>query len=51
MQTVQRDRRDRFLDRVNDAYSALRRDPEAWAEEQAERALWDSTLADGLTDG
>ena len=50
MQTVQYDQRDKFLERVNEAYTALRRDPKAWAAEQAERALWDWTLADGLTD-
>jgi hypothetical protein len=40
--------RDRFLDEVNAAYAALRSDPKAWKEEEAERALWDRTLADGL---
>jgi hypothetical protein len=43
--------RDKFLDQVNAAYAALRRDdPKAWTAEQAERALWVKTLADGLTD-
>jgi predicted DNA-binding protein len=42
--------RDQFLDQVNEAYAAMRRDPKAWKAEQAERALWDTTLADGLTD-
>jgi len=41
-------RRRCFLDEVNAAYGALRQDPEAWAEIVEERALWDSTLADGL---
>lgn len=41
-------RRRRFLEEVNRSYAALRRDPKAWAEELAERELWDSTLADGL---
>jgi len=45
---IERYRRDRFLDEVNAAYAALRSDPKAWKEEQAERALWDRTLADGL---
>jgi hypothetical protein len=31
-------------------FAALRADPEAWAEELAERALWDNTNADGLED-
>jgi predicted DNA-binding protein len=42
--------RDKFLDEVNSAYAALRNDPKAWKAEQAERALWDKTIADGLTD-
>ena len=40
--------RDKFLDDANAAYAALRKDSKAWKEEQAERALWDKTLADGL---
>jgi predicted DNA-binding protein len=42
--------RDKFLDDVNAAYAALRKDPKAWREEQTERALWDKTLADGRKD-
>jgi hypothetical protein len=34
--------------RFNRDYARLRRDPVAWAEELAERALWDNTLLDGL---
>jgi len=41
-------RRRSFLEDVNAAYSELRQDPQAWAEIEEERALWDSTLADGL---
>ncbi len=41
-------RRQQILEQANAAYAALRADPEAWAEVQAERALWDATLADGL---
>lgn len=37
-----------LLEDTNRAYDALRRDPEAWARELAERAAWDSTIADGL---
>jgi hypothetical protein len=29
-------------------YAALKADPEAWADELAERKLWDATLMDGL---
>jgi predicted DNA-binding protein len=42
-------RRRCFLEEVNAAYAALRDDPEAWSELEAERAAWDGTLADGLT--
>jgi len=41
-------RRARFLQEANNAYLALRADPKAWAQEQAERHAWDATLADGL---
>jgi hypothetical protein len=40
--------RRRLLDEINAAYQALRDNPEAWAEEKAERAQWDATLTDGL---
>jgi hypothetical protein len=33
---------------VDAGYAALRADPEAWAEVEAERKLWDATLMDGL---
>jgi hypothetical protein len=33
---------------VNAGYAALRRDPAAWAEIEAERKLLDGTLMDGL---
>lgn len=42
--------RERLLTAINNGYAALRSDPEAWAAEQRERALWDGTLTDG-TDG
>jgi hypothetical protein len=41
-------RRQRFVEEANAAYAALRADPAAWAEELEERALWDTTLMDGL---
>jgi hypothetical protein len=40
--------RERLLEAVNAGYAALRADPEAWAEELAERALWETTIGDGL---
>lgn len=47
---VERERRRRFFDEADAAFRALRADPAAWAEERAERALWDQTLGDGLED-
>jgi hypothetical protein len=38
----------KFWDVVNAGYAALRADPAAWAEVEAERKLWDNTLPDGL---
>src|SRR5215469_14080415 len=38
----------KFWDAVNAGYAALRADPKAWAEVEAERQLWDKTLMDGL---
>jgi hypothetical protein len=43
-------RRQVFLEAVASGFEALRDDPEAWAEEQAERAPWEATSADGLED-
>jgi predicted transcriptional regulator len=40
-------RRTRFLEDVNAAYAALKNDPEAWQEIQAERAEWEA-MPDGL---
>ena len=40
--------RAQFWDEVDAYYEQLRADPEAWAEELAERKLWDVTLKDGL---
>jgi hypothetical protein len=41
-------RRKLFFELMNAGYAELRADPEAWAEHQAERKLWDATLMDGL---
>ena len=40
--------RELFWQQLNAAYAALRADPEAWAEELAERELWEQTIADGI---
>jgi hypothetical protein len=37
-----------FWAAVNAGYAALRADPKAWAEELAERRIWEATLMDGL---
>ena len=41
-------RREVFLERTNQAYSELKKDPKAWAECQEERAVWNSAAKDGL---
>jgi hypothetical protein len=48
--TVEDYRRRRFLEDVNVSYAALRKDPEAWEEIQAERAEWEA-MSDGLPEG
>jgi hypothetical protein len=40
-EAIERYQRDKFLDEVNAAHAALRKDPKAWTEEQAERAAMD----------
>jgi hypothetical protein len=47
-EAVERFRRQRMIELHNQAYAALKADPDAWRAELAERALWDATLADGL---
>ncbi|MFW5867436.1 MAG: toxin-antitoxin system protein [Armatimonadota bacterium] len=42
--------REDLLRRTNEAYAALREDPEAWEDLMRERAEWDATLLDGLED-
>jgi hypothetical protein len=41
-------RRKVFFEGLAADYAALKADPEAWAEELAERQLWEATLTDGL---
>lgn len=38
----------RIMEASNEAYGALRADPQAWQELQHECAAWDATLSDGL---
>jgi hypothetical protein len=47
-QAVEDYRRKLFLDAVNACYAALRADPEAWAEVEAERQYMAGSLMDGL---
>lgn len=41
-------RRKLFLEKANQAFAALRNNPQAWQEELEERSAWDVTLTDGL---
>jgi len=43
-------RRQCFLEGLVADFAALRADPDAWAEEEDERAVWDAALLDDLTD-
>ncbi len=45
---VEEYRWEQMMKRANEIYAAMT--PEEWAEENAERALWDCTLMDGLED-
>ena len=47
-QAIEQYRRQKFLEAANQAYAALRNNPEEWAVEMEEREAWDVTLADGL---
>ncbi len=43
-------RRQALLEKANAAFAALRQDPAAWAQEQAERAEWDGKVGDTRVD-
>lgn len=47
---VERLQAEQFFASLDAAYEALHADPDAWAEETAERAAWDATIGDGLED-
>ena len=47
---IEQYRRQQILEAATAQYAALRADPEAWAEIEAERVIWDATLLDGLED-
>jgi hypothetical protein len=48
IESIERLRRERFIEQVNAGYATLRADPEAWTEELRERELWEQTNRDGL---
>jgi len=43
-------RREKLIQKMSADYAAMRANPEAWAEESAERALWDRSGLDGRED-
>jgi len=45
---AERQRRKEFLQAAEECYARLRKDPKAWQEELEERAVWETTLLDGL---
>ena len=47
-QAVEDLRRKEFLEKANAAFASLKLDPEAWAQELAERRAWESTLGDDI---
>ena len=47
---VEEYKRNWILQRTNEAYAALRGQPDFWEEEQEERHAWETTLADDLED-
>lgn len=47
-QALEQYRRQHMLNTANAAYAALRADPQAWQEAEAEQEVWDDTLNDGL---
>lgn len=47
-QAVEQYRRQKFLEECCTAYAKIRQDPQEWAAFQAEMAVWDVALMDGL---
>lgn len=43
-------RRRIFLEKANQAFAAMRKDPKSWEEELKEREAWDITLSDDVKD-
>lgn len=40
-----------FFRKLNESYGELKKDPKAWAQEIAERKLFDNAVSDGLRPG
>ncbi len=40
--------REQLLQRTNEAYATLKKNPKLWEEEVRERKLWDTTLPDSM---
>ena len=47
-EAIEQYRRDTFFRELNEDYSRLQADPEAWKQELGERQEWDTALMDGL---
>jgi hypothetical protein len=47
-EAVENFRRQRMFELHNQAYAALKADPERWKQELEERRVWDGAVADGL---
>lgn len=45
---VEQYKRQLLLQRTNEAYAALRAQPDRWADEQEERRAWEAAFADDL---
>lgn len=45
---IEKEMEKRFFDQLDQAYLALKSNPDEWQEELKERAEWDITLSDGL---
>jgi hypothetical protein len=46
---IERYRREKFLRGANADFAALKSDPKAWKQEQRDRDLWETTVADGIS--
>jgi hypothetical protein len=47
---LEKSMRENLIKKGNEAYEKLRQNPQAWAEELAEREAWEQTNNDGLED-